>query len=48
VRLVDGAFAGLEGVFQLAEGERRVMVLIELLSRPVLVPVDPGSLRRVG
>ena len=48
VQLVDGAFAGVEGVFQHADGERRVMVLIELLSRPVQVPVPVGNLRRVG
>lgn len=48
VRLENGVFSGVEGIFQLAEGERRVMVLIELLSRPVLVPVDPGNLRKLG
>ena len=48
VQLVDGAFAGVEGVYQQPDGERRVMVLIELLSRPVQVPVPVGNLRRVG
>ncbi len=32
----------------MAEGERRVMVLIELMSHPVRVPVAPASLRQVG
>jgi len=48
VQFLDGPFAGVEGVYQQPDGERRVMVLIELLSRPVQVPVPVGNLRRVG
>jgi transcriptional antiterminator RfaH len=48
VRLTESPFAGLEGIYQMAEGERRVMVLIELMSRPVHVSVAPASLRQVG
>jgi transcriptional antiterminator RfaH len=48
VCLADGPFAGIEGVFQMAEGERRAMVLIELLSKPVSLRVSPASLRKVG
>jgi transcriptional antiterminator RfaH len=48
VRLVSSPFAGIEGVYQIAEGERRVMVLIELMSKPVAVGVSPTSLRRLG
>lgn len=48
VRLTEAPFAGIEGVFQMAEGERRVMVLIEMLSKPVRVHVTPASLRKVG
>ena len=48
VRLTEAPFAGIEGIYQMAEGERRVMVLIELMSRPVRVPVAPASLRQVG
>jgi transcriptional antiterminator RfaH len=32
----------------MAEGERRVMVLIELLSKPVTVRVALASLRKAG
>lgn len=46
VRIAEGPFAGVEGIYQLEEGERRVMVLIELMSRPVAVPVAKGMLRR--
>jgi transcriptional antiterminator RfaH len=48
VTLTDGAFAGIEAVYQMADGENRAMVLIELLSKPVRMRVAPASLRKVG
>jgi transcriptional antiterminator RfaH len=48
VRLTEAPFAGIEGIYQMADGERRVMVLIELLSKPVAIPVAPASLRKAG
>jgi transcriptional antiterminator RfaH len=48
VQLAGIPFAGVEGIYQMAEGEQRVMVLIELLSRPVSVVVPQWSLRKVG
>jgi transcriptional antiterminator RfaH len=48
VRLTQAPFAGIEGIYQMAEGECRVMVLIELLAKQVRVPVAPASLRKVG
>lgn len=48
VHLASGAFAGLEAVYQMDDGERRAMVLIELLSQPVRVRVPATSLRAVG
>jgi transcriptional antiterminator RfaH len=48
VRLLAGPFAGIEGIYQMAEGERRVMVLIELMSKPVAVGVSPTALRKLG
>jgi transcriptional antiterminator RfaH len=48
VRLITGPFAGIEGIYQTAEGERRVMVLIELMSKRVAVGVSPSELRKVG
>jgi len=47
VQLTDGAFVGVEGVYQMADGERRVMVLIELMSKPVVMKVDAASLQKV-
>jgi transcriptional antiterminator RfaH len=48
VRLVDGIFACIEGVYQMADGESRVMVLIEMLGKPVAVRVNPSSLFKVS
>ncbi|WP_334154603.1 transcription/translation regulatory transformer protein RfaH [Tepidimonas sp.] len=48
VRLTEAPFAGIEGIYQMADGERRVMVLIELLSKEVRVRVAPAHLRKVG
>jgi len=48
VRLTDGAFAGIEGIYQMADSECRVRVLIELLSKPVTVRVTPASLRKAS
>lgn len=48
VQLTAGAFAGIEGIYQMADGEQRVMVLIELLSKPVAIPAYPATLRKVS
>jgi len=48
VRLTEAPFAGIEGIYQMADGERRVMVLIELLAKQVRLRVAPANLRRVG
>jgi transcriptional antiterminator RfaH len=48
VRLTEGPFAGIEGIYQMADGDRRVMVLIELMSAKVVVPVMAGNLRKVA
>lgn len=48
VLLTEGAFAGIEAVYQMVDGECRVVVLLELLSKPVAVRVGVGSLRKAG
>ena len=48
VQLTHGSFAGLEGIYQMAEGESRAMVLIEILSKPVLIAVEPVELRKLA
>jgi transcriptional antiterminator RfaH len=48
VRLMGTPFAGLEGIYQMAEGERRVLVLIEMMSKPVTLRIMPTALRKLG
>ena len=48
VQLVEGAFSGLEGIYQMADGESRAMVLIELMTKTVPLSVYPANLRMVG
>ena len=48
VQLTQGAFAGLEGIYQMADGESRAMVLIEILSKPVRIAVKPVELRKLA
>jgi transcriptional antiterminator RfaH len=48
VRLTEAPFADIEVIYQMADGDRRVMVLIELLSKQVRVRVAPANLRKVG
>jgi transcriptional antiterminator RfaH len=47
VQIKDGPFAGIEGIYQMDDGDRRAMVLIELLSRPSALAISPGSLRKL-
>ena len=48
VRLTEGPFSGIEGIYQMPDGEQRVVVLIELLSKQVCVRVGPASLRKAS
>lgn len=46
VVVTDGPFAGLEAIYQMKDGEGRVMVLLNILSKPVKMSVAPNSLRK--
>lgn len=48
VCLTASPFAGIQGIFQMTDGEQRAMVLIEFLSKPLVVPVAPANLRKLG
>lgn len=43
VRLTEAPFVGIEGIYQMADGARRIMVLIEISSKPVAVRVAPAG-----
>ena len=48
VRLTEGLFAGIEGIYQMTDSECRVMVLIEILSKPMAIRVAPTGLRKAS
>lgn len=48
VVLTAGAFAGIEGVFEMTDAEGRAMVLIEMLSKQVRIRVEPALARRLA
>ncbi|MBI2307935.1 MAG: transcription/translation regulatory transformer protein RfaH [Rhodocyclales bacterium] len=48
VRLASVPFVGIEGIYQMADGECRAMVLIEILSRSAAVRVSLAGLRRAN
>lgn len=46
--VADGPFSGLQAVYQMASGENRAMVLIELMGKSAQMQIAPASLRKVG
>ena len=48
VVITDGPFAGIEAIYQTADAERRAFILLEILSKPVSMQIDAGSLRKAG
>jgi transcriptional antiterminator RfaH len=48
VRITSGAFTDIEGIYQMTDGDRRVMVLIELMSKSVKISVAPSVLQRLA
>lgn len=48
VIVTEGAFAGLEAIYQTADAESRSMILLNLLNKPVQLRIESGRLRKVG
>ena len=48
VVVTDGPFAGVEAIYQMADAEGRVMVLLNILSKQVKMSVLPASIRKVN
>jgi transcriptional antiterminator RfaH len=44
----EGPFAGIEGIYQMTDGEQRVMVLIDFLNKPVALSLLPASVRKAA
>lgn len=48
VVITQGPFAGLEAVYQMSDGESRVMVLLNILSKNVNLALAPKSIRKAN
>lgn len=47
VHITAGAFTGIEGIYQLSDGEHRALILIEMLSKAARLAVPFASLHKV-
>lgn len=48
VIITDGLFAGIEAIYQTSDAERRSMILLSMLNKPVPMRIEPGKLRKCG
>jgi len=48
VVVTDGPFVGVEAIYKMPDGEGRVMVLLNILSKQVKLRVSPASIRKVN
>ena len=48
VVVTDGPFVGVEAIYQMADGEGRVMLLLNLMSKQVKMAVPPASIRKMN
>jgi len=48
VVVTDGPFVGLEAIYQMADAQGRVMVLLDILSKQVKLSVPPAHLRKIN
>lgn len=46
VVVTDGPFTGMEAIYQMTDGESRVMVMLNILSKQVKMSVPPSSIRK--
>jgi transcriptional antiterminator RfaH len=47
VVVTDDPLAGVEALYQMADGEGRVMLLLNILSKQVKMSVSPASIRKL-
>lgn len=48
VVITAGPFAGIEAIYQTSDPERRALILLEILSKPVQMPIEPFRLRKTA
>ena len=46
VRVTQGPFVGLEAIYLARDAEQRSMILLEILSKPVVLPIETAALAR--
>lgn len=46
VVILEGPFAGLQAIYQTADAERRALILLDFLSKPVKLQISPTDLRK--
>lgn len=46
LQITSGPFKGIEAIYQATDGEGRVMVLLELMSKPVRLTIEPTLVRK--
>jgi transcriptional antiterminator RfaH len=48
VRITAAPFIDIEGIYQMTDADQRVMVLIELMSKPVKIRLIPSELQKIA
>ena len=48
VTVTDGPFAGLKAIYQNTDAESRSMILLNILSKSVVMRIDTPNLRKTG
>jgi len=46
LHITDGPFKGIDAIYQATDGEGRVMVLLELMSKPVRMTIEPTRVKK--
>ncbi|WP_293661441.1 transcription/translation regulatory transformer protein RfaH [Rhodoferax sp. OV413] len=46
VLITDGPFSGIEAIYQTSDAERRAIILLNILSKPVTMALNAGLLRK--
>lgn len=48
VQITEGPFLGLDAIYQMSDGESRVMVLLNILSKPVSLSIEPTGIKKLS
>jgi transcriptional antiterminator RfaH len=48
VQITEGPFLGLDAIYQMSDGESRVMVLLNILSKPVSLSIEPTGIKKLA